>query len=170
MAVVLLYWPAERHRRAELRRLGEPVLLMVEPGEPAFATVDPLEDWVRLPAADGDVQARVAVLEARCRQRGDAARLGDDGVLRVRDRRVVLPPVESRLARALLAREGTVVSREALGRAGWPQGVPARNALDVHVMRLRRRIAGTGLSIRTVRSRGYLLERSASVQADVRDA
>lgn len=168
--MVLLRWPAERHRRSELRRLGQPVLLMVEPGAPAPATVDPFEDWVRLPAPDGDVQARVQVLEARSLRRDDSPLLGDDGVLRVRNRRIVLPPVESRLARALIDREGSVVSREALGRAGWPGGLPARNALDVHVMRLRRRITGTGLSIRTVRSRGYLLERSVSVQADVRNA
>ena len=31
-------------------------------------------------------------------------------------------------------------------------------ARDVHVLRLRRRLAEAGLSIRTVRSRGYLLE------------
>ena len=30
--------------------------------------------------------------------------------------------------------------------------------LDVHVLRLRRRLAQVGLAIRTVRSRGYLLE------------
>jgi DNA-binding response OmpR family regulator len=30
--------------------------------------------------------------------------------------------------------------------------------LDVHVLRLRRRVAPIGLVIRTVRSRGYLLE------------
>ncbi len=39
-----------------------------------------------------------------------------------------------------------------------PSGVPTRNALDVHVLRLRRRIAPLGLEIRTVRSRGYLMQ------------
>ena len=43
-------------------------------------------------------------------------------------------------------------------RAGWPKGAPGRNALDVHVLRLRRRLAPLGLAIRTVRVRGYLLE------------
>ena len=42
--------------------------------------------------------------------------------------------------------------------ASWPSGVPTRNALDVHVLRLRRRIAPVGLEIRTVRSRGYLMQ------------
>ena len=56
-------------------------------------------------------------------------------------------------------RVGAVVSRDALAKAGWPAGAPGRNALDVHVLRLRRRLEPVGLAIRTVRSRGYLLER-----------
>ena len=63
---------------------------------------------------------------------------------------------------SLLARFGTVVSREQLARAGWPGGAPGRNALDVHVLRLRRRIGPVGLVIKTVRSRGYLLEPDAA--------
>jgi DNA-binding response OmpR family regulator len=58
----------------------------------------------------------------------------------------------------MLDKLGAVVTREALSRAGWPAGAPGRNALDVHVLRLRRRVAPLGLVIRTVRSRGYLLE------------
>jgi DNA-binding response OmpR family regulator len=88
----------------------------------------------------------------------DAPALDDDGVLRVGGAWVSLPPVEARLTAALIERLGAVVSREALSRAGWPEGAPGRNALDVHVLRLRRRIGTVGLAIRTVRSRGYLLE------------
>jgi len=150
--------------------MGVAVVLLVEPGAPPPATLDCLEDWVRLPASDGDVQARVRILEGRSRLRRAEPELGDDGVLRVDERRIVLPPVEARLVRSLLDRAGVVVSREALARAGWAQGLPGRNALDVHMMRLRRRLEGTGLAIRTVRSRGYLLERSGSVQPHVREA
>jgi DNA-binding winged helix-turn-helix (wHTH) protein len=66
--------------------------------------------------------------------------------------------VEARLTAALIERFGAVVSREQLARSGWPKGAPGRNALDVHVLRLRRRIGPLGLAIKTVRSRGYLLE------------
>ena len=69
-----------------------------------------------------------------------------------------LPPVEHRLMTVLLERYRAVVSREALARAGWPEGIPGRNVLDVHIVGLRRRLAPLGLVIRTVRSRGYLLE------------
>jgi DNA-binding response OmpR family regulator len=51
-----------------------------------------------------------------------------------------------------------VVSREVLSERTWPEGIRGRNALDVHMLRLRRRVAEVGLAIRTVRSRGYLLE------------
>ncbi len=84
-------------------------------------------------------------------------------MLRVGGDWVSLPPVDYRLAAALVERFGAVVSREALARAGWPGGAPARNALDVHVLRLRRRLEPVGLVIRTVRSRGYALERAPRV-------
>jgi DNA-binding response OmpR family regulator len=71
---------------------------------------------------------------------------------------VSLPPLESRMAALLLSRFGAVVGRDALAAAGWPDGVTGRNALDVHVLRLRRRLEPLDLVIRTVRSRGYLLE------------
>jgi DNA-binding response OmpR family regulator len=71
---------------------------------------------------------------------------------------------------AFVERFGAVVSRQALARAGWPHGAPGRNALDVHVVRLRRRLEGVGLAIRTVRSRGYLMEPSEIEQPAVRQA
>jgi DNA-binding response OmpR family regulator len=71
---------------------------------------------------------------------------------------VSLPPLEARLTASLLQRFGAVVGRETLIKSVWPGGSPGRNALDVHVLRLRRRIAPLELAVRTVRSRGYLLE------------
>jgi len=60
----------------------------------------------------------------------------------------------------MVDRFGAVVTRETLADRAWPTGVPTRNALDVHVLRLRRRIASLGLEIHTVRSRGYLMQPS----------
>src|ERR687892_469760 len=78
--------------------------------------------------------------------------------LRYRGRWVALSPVESALATTLVDRFGAVVGRETLSRRAWPDGTPTRNALDVHMLRLRRRIASLGLEVRTVRSRGYLMQ------------
>lgn len=159
MDVVLVRWPAGERRRIELRDRCVPRVLLVEADAPPPAVVDDLEDWIRVPVDEVDLHARVDAIERRCRSRvGAAPTLDEDGVLRFGDGWVPLPPVEARLTGALLERAGAVVSREVLGRAGWPGGAPGRNALDVHVLRLRRRLRPLGLAIRTVRSRGYLLE------------
>lgn len=160
MEVALVHWPAEQERREELRRWGQPRLLLVERGVPPIPA-DELEDWIRLPADDIDLHVRVEGLRRRTGDSGGSTPLlDDDGVLRVGDRWVSLPPVEARLTAALIDRFGGVVSRDALARSGWPGASPGRNALDVHVLRLRRRLSPLRLAIRTVRSRGYLLERS----------
>jgi DNA-binding response OmpR family regulator len=162
--VAMLRWPAEAERRERLRGERRPRLLLVEADAPAPVAVDPLEDWIRLPAPEPDLRARV---EGLVRIAVDAAvdhpRVDEDGLLRFASRWVSLPPVESRLASALVDRLGSVVSRDVLTRSAWPEGdPPGRNALDVHMARLRRRIGQLGLSITTVRSRGYLLDVDAA--------
>jgi two-component system, OmpR family, response regulator len=158
--VSLVRWPTESDRREALRQAGEPRLLLVEQGAPPVPS-DHREDWIRLPADDVDLRVRVEAL--RRRLGGEALGvpgIDEDGVLRVGDRWVALPPVEARLASVLVERFGAVVSRDSLTKIGWPAGSSSRNALDVHVLRLRRRLAPLQLAIRTVRSRGYLLERA----------
>ena len=166
----MLRWPEEESRRTRISQAGEPRLLLVPDGEDPPTVGDCLEDWIRVPAAENEVKARVDALAVRSQAHhsasepnGDLAApagpvLDDFGVLRVNGSWVALPPLEARLAEALLERLGAVTSRELLIRAGWPSGAPGRNALDVHVLRLRRRLTPVGLAIRTVRSRGYLME------------
>jgi DNA-binding response OmpR family regulator len=169
MDVTMLRWPEEESRRTRISQAGEPRLLLVPDGEDPPPVGDCLEDWIRVPAAENEVRARVDALAVRSQAHhvdghsGDAAApagpvLDDFGVLRVNGSWVALPPLEARLAEALLERLGAVTSRDLLIRAGWPAGAPGRNALDVHVLRLRRRLTPVGLAIRTVRSRGYLME------------
>lgn len=174
MEVVLVRWPGEGERRARLQAERIPRLLLVEDAATPPPSTDCLEDWIRVPAGETDVRARISGLTLRaevhalCQQ--ERPDLDADGVLRFAAEWVPLPPVEARLTSALLDRFGAVVGREALSRAGWPEGAPGRNALDVHVLRLRRRLATVGLSIKTVRSRGYLLEASAPRQEHARQA
>ena len=163
MDVVLLRWPLERDRREALAQAKAARLLLVEGSAEPPEPEDCVEDWIRVPAPESDVKLRVRALARRGRQHTTTVPVLDrDGVLRFASQWVSLPPVECRLTNALLERFGAVVSREALSRAGWPDGAPGRNALDVHVLRLRRRLAPVSLAIRTVRSRGYLLESAAS--------
>ncbi len=165
----MLRWPDEEARRSRISRAHQPRLLLVPDGEEPPAVADCLEDWIRIPAAENEVRARVDALAARSIAHNPNADghapeetwrpvLDEFGVLRVNGSWVALPPVEARLTEALLRRLGAVTSRELLVRAGWPAGTSGRNALDVHVLRLRRRLQPVGLAIRTVRSRGYLLE------------
>ncbi|MFP5317969.1 MAG: winged helix-turn-helix domain-containing protein [Acidimicrobiia bacterium] len=161
MEVALLRWPDEQARRQRLSLVGGPRLLLVEDGAPPPPVLDCLEDWVRVPAAEEDVKARVdALATRRAAHHHDAPGIDSDGVLRYQGRWVSLPPLESRMLEVLLSRFGAVVSREALATAAWPDGATGRNALDVHVLRLRRRLEPMDLRIRTVRCRGYLLETS----------
>ena len=84
---------------------------------------DDLEDWIRVPAGEVDLRARVEGLRRRAEARVDPApALDDDGVLRLGDRWVSLPPVEARLTAALLDRYGAVVSRDALAAGGVAGG------------------------------------------------
>lgn len=157
--VKMVRWPTEVTRRSALQRAGRPRLLLVEPKAPPPVVEDHLEDWIRIPADEMDLRARVEALSRRAPAMPvPPPEVDHDGVLRFDGRWVAVPPVEARLVDALIARIDAVVSRDDLARSGWPGGSPGRNALDVHMLRLRRRIEPLGLQIRTVRSRGYLLE------------
>lgn len=160
--VTVLRWPTDRRERERLAKVGRPRLLVVDSDAPPPVAADPLEDWVREATSDLDVRARMEGLRLRLEQTLELMpELDDDGVIRFGERWAPLPPVEARLTQALVCRFGAVVSRDDLARAGWPDGAPGRNALDVHVLRLRRRLEPVRLAIRTVRSRGYLLEPAA---------
>lgn len=158
---MLLRWPAEADQRARLAERHAPRLLLIEDGVPAPEGGDCLEDWVRLPADEADVRIRIEALKLRVRAHIRAVpEIDPYGVLRFGSSWVSLPPVEARLADALVVRFGAVVGRDTLRRSVWPGSAPGRNVLDVHVLRLRRRLAPLGLAIRTVRSRGYMLEQA----------
>lgn len=160
MEVVALSWPLEEERRRMLAEQGVPRLLVIGEGQMPPLVDSPLEDWIRVPASEVDRAARVEVLRRRASGDDDRERptIDDDGLVRVGRAWVAVPPVEASLAKTLIERFGAVVSREELASAAWPEGVGERNVLDVRILRLRRRIDQIGLAIRTVRSRGYLME------------
>jgi DNA-binding response OmpR family regulator len=157
--VTLVRWPSEAEHLDLLRDERRPRLVLVEgdagPPEPS----DDLEDWIRIPAGEEDVQVRLRTLQRRASARlAVQPELDESGVIHVGTDWASLPPVEARMVARMLVHFGQVVSRDELASAGWPEGAPGRNALDVHVLRLRRRLAPIGLAIHTVRSRGYVLE------------
>jgi DNA-binding response OmpR family regulator len=153
-------WPDDRQRVDDLRARGVPRLLVVPADAEPPIPVDVVEDWV-LETADGsEVRARLCGLERRAHLWGARPEVEPTGILRFRGRWVTVSPVECLLLGMLSDDFGAVVSRDALASHTWPDGVPTRNALDVQILRLRRRIAHLDLEITTVRGRGYLLHES----------
>src|SRR5687768_9253811 len=83
MDVVLVQWPAEAGRRERLAEAGVARLLLVDVGSDPPLVLDALEDWVRVPADDRDVRARMEALVARAAaRRPPLPSLDADGVLR----------------------------------------------------------------------------------------
>ena len=160
--VVLLRWPSEAHEVERLASARLPRLLLVE------ADADPPEggaceeDWIRLPATDRDIGARLTALRRRAGRHPAIPELDDHGRLHHRGSWVSSSPIEQRLLAPLVERFGAVVTREELLERAWPGSHPTSNALRVHMTRVKRRVAALGLDIRGVRPGGYALEEPAS--------
>ncbi|MEH7845386.1 winged helix-turn-helix transcriptional regulator [Rhizobium laguerreae] len=78
----------------------------------------------------------------------------------VSGKRVALAPMEMRILRFLLERQGQISTREQLIEAVWrdPHAVESRT-VDVHIGRLRKAFAGLrNLRIRTIYGAGYALD------------
>ena len=82
----------------------------------------------------------------------------EQGAVYVHGQPLELPPRELALLRALLAKPGHAIAKERLFEvvfAGELDVLP--EAIEVVAYRLRRKLAGTGLELVTLRGLGYLL-------------
>jgi DNA-binding winged helix-turn-helix (wHTH) protein len=158
--VKLIRWPAESERRDHYRAHGVLRLLVVEGGARPPVCSDVREDWVRAPITPEDLEARIAALKARAEVHR-RPQVDPNGVLRYCGRSITVSPTSTDLLERLVREFGVLVSRDEL-RNCLPDrdGGASRNALDLHIMRVRKRIRPIGLAIRTVWGRGYLLESS----------
>jgi two-component system OmpR family response regulator len=156
--VAVVRWPEDSARIQRVRTLGRPRLLIIGPDTPAPATVDCGEDWIRLPAEDADVRARIAAIAARATRHGLTPRTTGDGRLMFRGRWVNVSGIEEALARVLLEHFGELVDDRAMETAVSAATPRTSNALNVNLSRLRKRLAPLGLVIRRVRHRGYVME------------
>src|SRR5262249_55667543 len=140
-------------------------LLVVEGGVPAPICSDLREDWVRAPITDADLRARVATLSAKANS-NRLPQIDPYGILRFADRSTSVSPTETELMECLIRQFEALVPREELHDC-LPERASecGRNALDLHIMRLRRRIRPLGLSIQTIRGRGYMLQVAADGSA-----
>ncbi|MBI5717343.1 MAG: response regulator transcription factor [Burkholderiales bacterium] len=142
------------------------------------------DDYLAKPFDLDELEARVRALARRAR--GGTAEAGHaaaefcglavdtaSGAIYQQGRPLDLSTREAALLRALLARPGHAVAKERLsdlvfagtaGSAGEP-GVQA-DAIEVVVYRLRKKLAGSGATIVTLRGLGYLLKDDPGAAAD----
>jgi hypothetical protein len=158
--IVVLRWPEEVAQAERLSTAGLPRLLLVAPGADPPDGGDCEEDWVRLPADDRDVTARLRALGRRAARHQTPPQVDGQGRLLHRGRWVSLSPIDQQFAGLLVERFGRVVPYDELARSAWDEP-PTSNAVRVHLTRLRQRIAPLGLDIRVVRGVGVLLEEGA---------
>jgi DNA-binding response OmpR family regulator len=131
---------------------------VVEAGARPPVCNDPFEDWVRAPISRDDLDARVRALQNRLDSR-QIPTLDSAGTLIFGSHSITVSNVQTELMELLIEHFGEVVYRHELAqRLAERVQRPTRNSLDLHIMRLRRRLASTDLVIRTAWGRGYALE------------
>jgi len=157
LPVELVEWPAESARRQVLARAGVPRMLLIAADATPPDTVGVDEDWVRLPVAESDVVARATQLLCKEGIRSDTPYVDAHRVLHRAGMTVMLTNAEAAIMSLLLRRAGTVVSWSDLEHEAWHDAAPSREAIDAAIYRLRRRLAGLSLSIRSARGRGFVL-------------
>lgn len=157
--VELVVWPADEVQRRSLARAGVPRLLLVAADADAPESVGLDEDWVRLPADPRDLRARLQRLARVVEQlQHDHPVLDPSHIVHYGGTSVVLSSAQATITELLLGEQGRVVSRADLEAALWPDGAPGPKALDGVVFRLRRRLAGLGLVVRSAHGRGFSID------------
>jgi DNA-binding response OmpR family regulator len=158
-------------RRLRAREASVPVLLLT--------ARDAIEDRVRglelgaddylvKPFATAELVARIKALARRHAQKPAALTLGglmlDLAARRARagDKLIELSVREWAVLEFLLQHAARVVSKQQIIDAILPWGDDlSLNAVEVYISRLRLKLADAGVSIRTIRGFGYMLERAA---------
>lgn len=132
------------------------------------------DDYVTKPFDFPELQARLHALLRRSQRHsgpGGSTQLGrlrlDDSARRawVNQDTMELSGREWSLLALLVGQQGQVVTKDQINQA-WSGSdaseVGQGNAIEVYVHRLRRKLEGAGVTIRTVRGLGYLLEADAT--------
>lgn len=164
--------------RARAAGLQEPVLILTARGtvgDRVLGLNAGADDYLPKPFDLDELEARVRALlrrtgaENSAKLASSAIRAGaisyeiDSGVIALNGQPMELSPREAALLRALLARPGHAVAKERLYALVFPGELDVQpEAIEVVVYRLRKKLAGTGLTLMTLRGLGYLLREDAA--------
>jgi two-component system OmpR family response regulator len=128
------------------------------------------DDYLTKPFEMGELEARIRALVRRARGIAENEISLGRLVLDLKGRRALvdggaleLSARELGVLEILAARAGRVVSKDALMTSlyEWDKDV-SPNAIEIYVHRLRKKLTASGVTIRTIRGLGYLLERPAT--------
>jgi two-component system OmpR family response regulator len=127
------------------------------------------DDYLGKPFDLAEVEARLRALVRRSLNTEDVVQIGRLRLFRHLGRveldasDLVLPAREYEVLSELMSPPGRVVSKRTLSEklSSFDEAL-GDNALEAFISRLRKKLAGSGASIRTLRGMGYLLEEDAS--------
>lgn len=154
----------------ELRRRGDrTAVLILTASDGAAARVAGLDsgadDYLAKPFVVEELEARIRALLRRAQGRAEnVVRFGrlvldeTTGAVDVEGTILALTPREKAVLTTLLSRAGGVVPKDAIVEAvfGFNEDASA-SAIEIYVHRVRRKLAGSGLEIVTLRGIGYAL-------------
>jgi two-component system OmpR family response regulator len=156
-------------KRLRRRNLALPVLILSgreKPEEKVLGLDLGADDYLVKPFSLNELQARVRALLRR--SQGNATPmlsyggLSFDTVTRVASvdgKMLGLSVQESGVLEAFLSRFGRIVSKEQMVEQLYSYDKEAsHNAIEVYVHRLRKKIVGSGVTVRTLYGRGYMLD------------
>ena len=160
--------------RARAAGLATPVLILTARGtvgDRILGLNTGADDYLPKPFDLDELEARVQALARRAQARADRdAGAGppafcglriepDSGAVTLNGEPMDLAPRELALLRALLAQPGRAIAKERLYALVFPQQAQFQaEAIEVVAYRLRKRIAGSGAQLLTLRGLGYLLK------------
>jgi two-component system OmpR family response regulator len=127
------------------------------------------DDYLGKPFELAEVEARLRALVRRSQNTEDVVQVGQQRLLRhlrrveLQAEDLVLPAREYEVLCELMSPPGKVVSKRTLSDklSSFDEAL-GDNALEAFISRLRKKLLGSGASIRTLRGMGYLLEEDPS--------